>query len=475
MSSFQPRKNPYVVLTVLTLATMLTTYVEAMVIPSLPYIESALSANDEEAAWIVSAFLVVGAAVSPLFGKMGDIFGKKSLFMVSLLVYSVAVLAAGFSPNVYYLIAARAVQGFGFSLFPLSIAIITEVFPKDKVAMAQGIISATMAIGMTVGMIVGAYIEAYLGWRDMFHLAFILSVAMMAISYFSLDQYPPKLKEKIDYLSTAFLALGIALVLVYLTESPYRGWLSSAQIATLLSGIALFAAFVWHTARVSNPILSLGVLKRRNVMVANLAGLFSGTIMFTLYLGVIYYAEEVPPYGLGLTVLEAALTLLPATLAMMFIAPLVGSATTNLGPKPVLLYGSLVAALGFWMFIFDRGGTMQLAIDSFVTGVGIVSLMVPIVNMIAVFTPSEEVAVGLGFNTMMRYLGASLGPVLAATIMTDNKSWIVYSKSFNPETLVTEAGPQAFYLIFMMGIAFSVATLFVSFATHNYRPKAAEA
>ncbi len=463
--------RPYLILGVLTTVTMLTMYVEAMVIPSLPHIESALSATNEQAAWILSIYLVVGAAVAPLFGKLGDIHGKKRLYIVSLFIYTVAVLLAGFSPNVYFLIGIRAVQGIGFSLFPLSLAIITDIFPKEMVATAQGIISAMVAIGMTIGMIAGAYIEEYMGWRAMFHVGFILAATLLLLAWLVIKNITPVARERVDYASTVLLASGTALVLIYLTETPYNGWFSAEQTALLVSGLALFFGFVAYAGRSRNPLISLSILKRRNVMVANLAGLFSGISMFTLFLGVIYYAEEVPPYGLGLSVISAALTLLPATLAMIFIAPLVGSATTGLGPKPVLFYGSIVSAVGFWLLAFERSGPTLLVIDSFIAGVGVVSLMIPIVNMIAVSMPAENVAVGLGFNTMVRYLGSSIGPVLAATFMTTYKYNVIYSLKLLGMTMFTEAGPIAFRYIFLTALAFSLLTAAISAFTVNYIPK----
>ncbi len=194
--------------------------------------------------------------------------------------------------------------------------------------------------------------------------------------------------------------------------------------------------------------------------------------MFTLFLGVIYYSEELPPYGLGLSVLSAALTLFPATLAMIFIAPLAGSATSTLGPKPVLIYGSLVSVTGFWLMIFYRTSSIQLVIDSFITGVGIVSIMIPIVNMVAVSIPQENVAVGLGFNTMVRFLGSSVGPVLAATFMTDYKYYIVYGFTARSLTeILSEAGTVAFNYIFLTGLVFSLLTLIVALFAKNYKSK----
>ena len=463
-----PEERPPVLLAVLTFTTALTSYVEAMVIPSLPHIQSALSASNEEMAWVVSAYLVVGASIAPLFGKMGDVHGKKKLYLASLAFYSVAVLAAGLSPNVISLIAARAVQGFGFAIFPLSIAIVTDSFPRRLVAVAQGVLSAMTAIGMTIGMIAGAYIEELFGWRMMFHIAFGLSVLALILAIAFIGPHPPVARERIDYVTTILLSAAVALILVYLTEAPYRGWFSPAQAAILAASLALFAAFGYYETSARNPLISPSILKIRNVLVANLAGLLSGVAMFLLFLGVIYYAEEPPPYGMGLSVLSAALTLMPATLAMIVIGPLVGYVTARLGPKYVLIYGSLVAALGFWLFTAYRSSPTQLVLDSLITGVGIVSIITPIVNMVAVSAPPESSAVSLGFNTMVRFLGAAAGPVVAATIMTDYKAYAI-TYSLQGLAFFVEPGPSAFDIIFYIGMAFSLASLIVAVFTKNYR------
>ena len=462
------RERPSILLAVLTFTTALTSYVEAMVIPSLPHIQRALAATDEEIAWVVSAYLVVGASIAPLFGKMGDVYGKKRLYLLSLTFYSISVLAAGLSPNVASLIAARAVQGFGFAIFPLSIAIVTDSFPKRLVAVAQGVLSAMTAIGMTIGMIAGAYIEELFGWRMMFHIAFGLSLLALALAIVFIGPHPPVTREKIDYVTTTLLSVAVALILVYLTEAPYRGWFSLTQTALLAASLALFAAFGYYETATRNPLISPSILKIRNILVANLAGLLSGVAMFLLFLGVIYYAEEPPPYGMGLSVLSAALTLMPATLAMIVIGPLVGFVTTRLGPKYVLIYGSLVAALGFWLFTAYRSTPTQLVLDSLVTGVGIVSIITPIVNMVAVSAPPESSAVSLGFNTMVRFLGAAAGPVVAATIMTDYKAYAM-TYSLQGIAFFVEPGPSAFDIIFYIGMAFSLASLVVAVFTKNYR------
>jgi MFS family permease len=140
-----------------------------MVIPGIPAIQADLSTSQTIASWITSAFLIVGAAVAPLFGKLGDIYGKKKIFLTVLLFYIAGVGLAGFATNIYFLIASRAIQGIGFAIVPLGLAIITDIFPREKVATAQGIISGTFAIGAAAGLVIGAYIVEDLSWEWAFH------------------------------------------------------------------------------------------------------------------------------------------------------------------------------------------------------------------------------------------------------------------------------------------------------------------
>ncbi|MFP3229582.1 MAG: MFS transporter, partial [Nitrososphaeria archaeon] len=460
--------RPGAVLAVLSLASLLTSYVEAMVVPSLPKLQAALSATNEEAAWVLSAYLVVGASAAPLMGRMGDAHGKRRLYIASLGAYVAAVALAGFAPSVGYLIAVRAIQGLGLSLFPLGIAIVTDVFPRDRVATAQGILSATVAIGMTLGMIAGAYIEEYLGWRAMFHVAAALSLAVLAAAAATLPPSAPARGVSVDYLGSLLVGSATAAALAYLTEAPYRGWTSPGQLALAAASAALYAGFAARELSAPSPLMPPRYLGVRNVAVANAAGLVSGIYMFMLFLGVIYFAEAPPPYGLGLGVVSAALTLLPATLAMIFLAPLIGSVVTNLGPKVSLAYGSPVSALGFLLLLGYRWSPLDLMVGSLVAGTGIVLVLIPIVNMVAVSMPAEDVSVGLGMNTLFRFLGAAVGPVVVATLMTDYQSFDVLRLGGMELVISGLPAPAAFDYTFIIAAALSIATLAIGLAAENY-------
>ncbi|HYA77667.1 MAG TPA: MFS transporter [Verrucomicrobiae bacterium] len=456
---------PMKVLLTVTSVALLVNYVETMVIPGIPTIQAHFSSTDTIASWITSAFLIVGAAVSPLFGKLGDIYGKKKIFLTVLLFYIVGVGLAGFSTSIYMLIASRAVQGIGFAIVPLGLAIITDIFPKERVATAQGIISGTFAIGAAAGLIIGAYIVQDLSWEWAFHTAFIMSIILFLVAAVMLKKDVPGEKSKVDIAGASMLMAGVVLVLLYLTEAPSLGWLSLENLAFFVVGVVLTVGFFVFENKQTSPLIHLKLLKIRNVLVANLVGILSTLSMFLLFFAVIYYAQYPKPYGLGLSIINTGLTLAPATLVMLIVGPIMGRLVTRIGPKPILVLGASVSILGLLQFTFFRATTVELTIDVAVALIGVVSLIIPIVNMIAMSVPKENTAVGLGMNTMLRNLGGAIGPVLATTIISTYYDTV---KLPAPPYVVTFGNKTAFNTIFVIGIGLMIAIIALSLTAKNY-------
>lgn len=446
---------------------LLLNYVETMIIPGILTIQNYFSTTEGTVAWITSAFLVVGSAVSPLFGKWGDSYGKKRMFLVALVFYTAGVGMAGFSPSIYFLIAARAIQGIGFAIVPLALAIIAETFPRERIATAQGVVSATFAIGAAAGLIVGSYIIQDFGWQWAFHSAFILSVVLFAVVAWFLPKGHPGTGKKVDYETVVLLMAGVSLVLLYLTESPYYGWYSAYGLAALVAGLALTAGFFLAESRKTNPLIQLGLLKIRNVLVANGIGVISGIGMFMLFFAVTFYAEDPVPLGLGLDPISAGLTIGPAAILMLLAGPVIGRVVTSYGPKPAMIIGGAIAIAGFGLFVFNRSTTNDVAIATAISMVGSVAIIIPIVNMISVSLPKDTVATGLGLNTMLRNIGGAVGPVVATTIMSTYTATLQIPHGGH---LVPVPFPNstAFDLVFYLGIAAMFIAILFSLATKNY-------
>lgn len=462
-------RHPTVILITLTLLVLLVSYVETMILPGVPVIQKDFGASATTASWITSIVLLVGAACSPIFGKLGDVRGKKKIFLIAIGLYTLGVGLAGFSPTIYFLIFSRALQGAGFAAFPLALAMLTDIFPKEKLASAQGAIVGSAAISSTAGLVIGAYIIQDLGWRYAFHTALVLSLILLPVAAFLLVESPTRPGTKIDYLGAAILTGGITLVLLYFTLGSSAGWYSVENVGILISGVLLSVMFFLYERGRTNALIQLRLLKIRNVLVSNLISIISGLANFMLFYAFVFYAELPKPAGLGLSEISTGLALAPATLMMLVAGPLAGRLVTRIGPKPVLIAGSAIVIGGFSTFILNRSTTIDLTLDAALSMIGLVFLLVPVVNMISVSLPKEDITIGQGINNTMKSFGQSVGPVIATSIMTSYSQTI--TRTINGATVVVGSLPTstAFNFIFALGIVLTLVVAAVAATTKNYK------
>lgn len=454
--------HPYIALGTVTGVVLLMNYVLSMVIPAIPTIERYFSTTPTNVAWITSGFVLVGAASATLLGKLGDVYGKKRLFLMSLLIFSLSVGLAGFSQSMNVLVALMAVGGMGFALFPLGLAIITDVFSKERLATAQGIIAGAAGISSAAGLVLGSLVVQDFGWRYAFYTTIPLSAAMFVLSAMFLKSTSVRIKMKMDYTGALMLIGGIALSLLYLNEGSSLGWFSYKSAVFLIVGLLLIVGFFLFERSRANPLIKLRLLRIRNVLAANFVTIMSGLANFLLFYAFVYYAEYPRPFGLGLNVLSTGIALAPATVAMIIFGPISGRIMTRVGPKPILIMGSLILAIGFSLLMVDRSSTIALSTWAAVSMAGVVSLLVPLINMISVSLPKESVSAGLGFNIMLKSVGQAIGPILATTVMTTYS--IPVTKEINGRMVVIAhlASSTGFNIIFGIGVSVSILIAIIS-------------
>lgn len=447
---------------------LVVNYVETMVVPALPKIQSDFSVSAAVASWITSAYMIVAAATSPLMGKLADTYGKKRMYTIAIAFYIIAVAVAGFSPNIWVLIAARGIQGVGFSMFPIAIAIITDIFPKERVAFAQAILSAMVGIGPALGLIIGSYIVQDLGWQYAFHTAAILSLILFALSEKYLPHTGRRIREKVDYIGATIIGLATVLVLVYITEGPSWGWLSLNNLILLISGLILYGIFYAVERRISEPLLRLDLFKVRNFAVANVSGLISGVGMFTIFIFLVYYSQLPSPYGLGLSIIQSGLLMSPVALGMIIFGPLIGKLMPRIGPKPLMITGSLLTALAYLWLLFHRSTVPEVVFGAFIAAAGLVSVIAPLVNMVALSLPDEARTTGMGINALLRTLGGAAGPVVATSLMDNYQQPVVIIYKDQPIVLGFVPSSIAFNYISIFGIVMMTLTLISLLWTKNY-------
>jgi len=456
-------------LIILSAMLLIVNYVETMVVPALPKIESDFSISATLAGWVTSAYLLVAAATSPLMGKLADIYGKIKIYIVDIVFYIVAVALAGFSPNIYVLIAARAIQGVGFSMFPIAISIITDIYPKERVAFAQSILSATIGIGPALGLLLGSYIVQDLGWPYAFHTAAILSLIIFFVSLKYLPRKSVKLKESVDYIGVSLIGVATALVLVYVTEGPTLGWTALDNIWMLITGLILYGAFIGYERVAKEPLMKLELFKIRNFAVANIVGLISGMGMFANFIFLVYYSQLPKPYGLGLSIIQSGLLMSPVALGMIIFGPILGRLMPKYGPKPILIIGGILADISYLLLLTFRATPAEVLIDGFISSVGMVAFMIPLVNMVALSLPDQSRTTGMGMNSLLRSLGSSVGPVVATVFMDTYQDPIVMMLGNKVYVMGFVPSATAFNYIAIFGMVMVTLGLIVSLWIKNYK------
>jgi MFS family permease len=476
----------WTVLLILAGMAIMVTYVETMVLPAFSNFESFFHVTDASTiAWILSAYLLVGVVVTPIFGKLGDIYGKKKVLLVAMGVYAVAVSVAGFTPQIgaamglsrpnqiYVLIAVRAIQGVGMAMFPLGFAMLPEVFPPARVGQAQGLLSGMFATGAAAGLVGGGWIAQTYGWQLTYHTVIPIAIVVFILAAIFIRESKIRLQRKIDFPGVVSLGVGLTFLMLGITEGAYWGWanVSAVTFGPLPWGVpeffvlalAAFAFFFWWEPRAPSPVVSFQSLKERNIWVSNVNGVLVGMTMFLLFT-VLIILGEYPSPGFGLTELNAALVFIPAVLGMMFTGPFLGRAIGRYGPKPVMVLGFGLIILGALGLVALHSTTIEVAVIAIPIMVGNVAVLISMSNVIVLSVDPKTMGVQTGMNQTFRNLGSAIGPVLVTSILA--------SYAF---TVVTPYGPfQNYHLLgyqFVFGLtaAIGVVGAMLSLALRNFR------
>ena len=426
-------------------------YVEAMAIPSLPWVMADFGLGQEDYAlgsWIVTIYLVIAAVAIAIFGKLGDIYGKKKMLMVTLSIYTVAVTLTGFSrelsDSIYLMICFRAVQGIGMASFPLAFAIVRDEFPNEKMAVAQGVISAMFGVGNAFGLVVGGYVTEELGWQWTYHT--VIPFAALATVIVALRVHPSKAraKAKVDVPGGVLLASTLVTFLVGATEAKSRGWTDPFILVLFGISALTFLAFAYWQGRAKEPLIRPSLMKVRDVALSNTLGFMVGFAMLLSSLTITAIAS----YGFGLGPLKIGMLNLPMSIMMFVLGPIAGVAVSKLGPKWPMTFGMVVAITGFLFLDFYHGSETELVVGIVIMGSGIVCAMVGMINMIIISTPKEETGIATGVNIIVRTCGGVVGPALATVLISD------------------ETNPEAYSTVFRLGAVFlaigALLTLFMS-------------
>ncbi|HZY69668.1 MAG TPA: MFS transporter [Thermoplasmata archaeon] len=410
------------IMAIMSILVMIVMYIEGMLTPSLYSIATEFHVSVAQVSLILSVYLVTGVALTPIAGKLGDVYGKKRVLTAILVFYALAVSVTGFSRSYEFMVASRAVQGVGLTIFPLAMSLVREEFPREMVPRAQGILSGLFGAGFAVSLPLGAFVSNTYGWRFTYHSAIPVVAGLTVAAFLYLRESPYRRPDAfVDYAGAGFLAASLGLIVLGLSQGPAWGWTSPSVLGLLIGGVVLLVPtavveFVQHR-RGKDVILDAKMLRRRNVLVTNLVVVVSGFGMFLAFQALTFRLEYPVPVGFGLDIFQTGLSFVAFAVPMLVFAPLASVAVTRVGTRPMTIVGCLIAAVGFWSATLGSNVTQMLE-SMFVIGAGIAVMNSSVINLLVLTVEPQEMGLATSLNAVFRNVGSSVGAPLAGSLMS---------------------------------------------------------
>ena len=397
-------------------------YVEGMLTPSLPSIAEGFNISVDQVSLVLSTYLLTGVALSPVVGKLADLYGKKKMMSIVMLLYAGAVSVTGFSPNFTFMVISRAVQGIGLTIMPLGMAIVREEFPRNMVPKAQALISGMFGVGFAVSLPLGSFISDYYGWRMTYHTAipFIVILAVLTIWKVRESKYR-RPNVKVDYVGAIALGVPLALIVLAMSEGSSWGWHSLLFLGMAITGIVLLIPMFFYEKHYYNhggeAIFDMKLLSKRNVLIANIALTISGLGMYLSMQALSYRFETPIPYGFGFSILKTGVSMVAFAAGMIIFSIVTGKLISKTGIKPLAIVGSFVTAIGFLLLSASPGLAMTLA-DEVIIGSGMAIMNASIINLLVLSVEARDMGLATSMNSTFRYIGSSIGAPIAGTVLS---------------------------------------------------------
>jgi len=419
----RPRSSTLLVL-FLSLGGLSFAVLQSLVAPALSTIGKDLDVGTSDVSWILTAYLLSASVLTPIFGRLGDMLGKRRILIVVLSLLFVGTLLAALAPNLGALIVGRALQGAAGAVLPLSIGIVRDELPRDRVSVTIGLLSAIFGIGAGVGIVAAGPIVEHLSWHWLFWLPLVLIVIALLGAIFGMKESPVRKPGRLDLVGTAVLSVSLVSILLAISEGESWGWDSLKTIGLLVLGAITLVAFVLVELRVKEPLIDVRLFRIRGVWTAHVVALIFGFAMFGTFVLVptLLQLPAVTGYGFGKDVSEAGLFLLPTVIAMIILGPVAGILVRKVGPKPPMLLGALLVTAAFVLPALAHGESWQILLSGILTGAGIGLALASTSNAIIESVPATQTGEAISANTIARTIGSSIGTAVIAALISSHST-----------------------------------------------------
>ncbi|MFD3442167.1 MDR family MFS transporter [Streptomyces sp. NPDC058685] len=374
----------------------------------------------EHLSWVVTAYTLATAASTPIWGKLGDLYGRKSIFLLAIVIFLIGSVLSGMAQDMGQLIGFRAVQGLGAGGLMVGVmAIIGDLVPPRERGKYQGMMAGVMAVAMIGGPLVGGTITDHLGWRWSFYIN--LPLGAVALAMVTAVLHLPKrerTKPRIDYLGAALLTVGItSIVLVTTWGGTEYAWDSAVIMELIAIGVAALTGFFFVETKAAEPIMPLHIFRSRNFTLMSVIGFIAGFVMFGAVLFLPLYQQSVQ----GASATNSGLLLLPMLMSMLVVSMIAGRVTTNTGRYrifPIIGAGLMTTGLFLLAQMDTETSRLTSGVYMAVLGAGMGFLMQITMLVAQNSVELKDMGVASSAATLFRTLGSSFGVAIMGALFT---------------------------------------------------------
>jgi EmrB/QacA subfamily drug resistance transporter len=384
---------------------------------ALPSIKADLGTSYSTLAWTVSAYTLSLGVLLITGGRLGDIYGRRKVFLVGVVLFAASSLFISFSQTSAWLIGGRATQGIGAALMmPATLSIITNTFPPEERGKALGTWAGVSALALAIGPVVGGYLVEYVSWQSIFYLNVPVAAGALAITLFSTcESRDETVLPKLDLAGIATISVGLGALTLALLEAPSWGWGSAENVGLFAVAALGLAAFALVERRVRVPMVDFSFFASKTFLGASLVAFIVSFAMLAMFFFIAIYMQTIEHY----TPLEAGIRFLPTTLCVIVISPFSGRLADRIGSRPLMTAGLVLVAISlYWQSHLSVGSGFAFLAPGFVLmGVGMGLIMSPMSAAAMNAVDRTKAGVAGGILSMSRMIGGTLGiAVLGALV-----------------------------------------------------------
>jgi MFS family permease len=455
---------------------------ETMILPAIPDFIREFDISYSTSSWLLSAYIIAAAVMTPIGGKLSDIYGKKKILLIIMAVYAAGIMAGRFATNIEFMIAARVAQGVGMAMFPIAFGIIREVLPEKKLAIGQTIFSSTFSGGAVVGLVGGAAIIQNFGWQATFLAILPVTIALwLIIVKFVQIKNPPSTERgieagsgnasndrTIDIKGTLALAATIITFLAGISflEDINSSGVNSAgvyQVAGLFAASAVsLATFIAIEKRVHSPLLDFKIMTSKSFLLPTIILMLVFMSIFMVYLTIPVMVRSPEPFGFGGNAIAVASVQLPFMIVLLVGTITSGFILNRVKNSKLILVGTTISTIGFFVLLNFHSTENMVSIGLTILAAGLALSISGGFNVILLSVPMQVTGIALGMTLLLNLVGMSLGPALSGAFQETYKGTVPGVAGFFPTD-------HAYNLIFTTAALVSLASVVMALSLSRKR------